>query len=135
VEFRLEAILKKSIVSALLLVSFLAILAVSGCGRYREPGPNIDANQYSAVLLDNNQVYFGKLDQAGSRYPVLTDVYYIQSQVNQDTKAVTNILVRRGNEWHGPDRMILNAHHILLIEPVGPKSKVAELIEADKNKK
>jgi len=120
-------------VSALLLVSLLAILA--GCGRHREPGPEINPNAYSAVLLDNNQVYFGKLDKADSRYPVLTDVYYIQSQVNQETKAVTNILVRRGNELHGPDRMFLNSRHILFIEPVGPNSKVAQLIETDKNKK
>ena len=126
--------MKKLIVSALLLASLLAILA--GCGGWRHrQGPEVDPNAYSAVLLDNNQVYFGKLDKAGSRFPVLTDVYYIQSQANQETKAVTNILVRRGSEWHGPDRMILNARHILLIEPVGPKSKVAQLIEEDKNKK
>ena len=127
--------MKKLIVSALLLVSLLAILAGCGGWRHRDAGPEINPNAYSAVLLDNNQVYFGKLEKAGSSFPVLTDVYYIQSQVNQETKAVTNILVRRGNEWHGPDRMILNSRHILLIEPVGPKSKVAELIEADKNKK
>jgi hypothetical protein len=61
-------------------------------------------------------------------------VYYIQSQVNPDTKAVSNTLVRRGNEWHGPDRMLLNERHVVLIEPVGTGSKVAQLIAADKNK-
>ena len=125
--------MKKAMVSAVLLASLLAIL--TGCGGWRQrEAPEINSNAYSAVLLDNNQVYFGKLDKAGSAYPVLTDVYYIQSQVNQETKAVTNIRVRRGNEWHGLDRMILNARHILLIEPVGPNSKVAQLIEADKKK-
>jgi hypothetical protein len=124
--------LNKSIVLFILLASLVTGLA--GCGAQREPGPQINPSAYSAVLLDNNQVYFGKLDKVDSAYPVLTDVYYIQSQVNQETKAVTNILVRRGNEWHGPDRMYLNAHHILLIEPVGANSKVSQLIEADKNK-
>jgi hypothetical protein len=126
--------LKKLIVSTLLLVSLTPILA--GCGNWghQEQGPEVNPKSYSAVLLDNNQVYFGKLDKASSAYPVLTDVYYIQSQVNQETKAVTNILVRRGNELHGPDRMFLNSRHILFIEPVGPNSKVAQLIEADKNK-
>ena len=42
--------------------------------------------------------------------------------------------MRRGNEFHGPDRMFLNEHHIVLIEPVGEKSDVAKLIEADKKK-
>lgn len=87
---------------------------------------------YQAVLLDNGSVYFGKLQGAGTQYPVLTDVYYVQSQVNQETKEVKNILIRRGNEWHAPDRMFLNARHIILIEPVGPNSKVAELIAQDK---
>src|SRR6516164_8871031 len=89
---------------------------------------------YQAVLLDNGSVYFGKLQGAGTQYPVLTDVYYVQSQVNQETKEVKNILIRRGNEWHAPDRMVLNARHIILIEPVGPNSKVAELIAQDMKK-
>ena len=126
--------MKKLVVSTLLLVSLMAVLA--GCGNWghQEQGPEVNSKLYSAVLLDNNQVYFGKLDKASSAYPILTDVYYIQSQVNQETKAVTNILVRRGNELHGPDRMFLNSRHIVFIEPVGPNSKVAQLIEADKNK-
>jgi hypothetical protein len=89
---------------------------------------------YQAVLLDNGSAYFGKLQGAGTDYPVLTDVYYVQSQVNQETKEVKNILVRRGNEWHSPDRMVLNARHIVFMEPVGPNSTVAKLITQDKGK-
>ena len=119
-----------------LIASFFALavlVATTGCEREREKGPEV-TTPYAAVLLDNNQVYFGKLADAGSSYPVLTDVYYIQSSVNQETKAMNSILIRRGNEVHGPDRMFLNAHHIILIEPVGANSKVAQLIAEDKNK-
>jgi hypothetical protein len=84
---------------------------------------------YQAVLLDNGQVYYGKLQDAESPYPVLTDVYYIQNKVDPQTKAVSNVLVRRGKEWHAPDRMVLNARHVILIEPVGPNSQVAKLIQ------
>jgi hypothetical protein len=124
--------LKKSIflMSALALLTVVAACDWSG---HRRRGPEINT-PYAAVLLDNNQVYYGKLTGAGSNYPMLTDIYYIQSQVNQETKAVSSILVRRGNEWHGPDRMFINQRHIILIEPVGTNSKVAQLIEADKNK-
>ena len=97
-------------------------------------GPEI-TTPYSAVLLDNGQLYYGKLVNSGANFPELTDVYYIQSQTNQETKAVTAVLVRRGNEWHGPDRMFLNERHVVLIEPVGTSSKVAQLIEADKQGK
>lgn len=114
-------------------VGLLAILTACGRGD-REKGPEI-STPYAAVLLDTGQLYYGKLVNTGSSFPELTDVYYIQSQVNQETKAVTSVLVRRGNEWHGPDRMFLNERHIVLIEPVGTNSKVAQLIEDDKRGK
>jgi hypothetical protein len=118
------------------IVWFVVLLAgLSACDRGgRQIGPEI-TTPYAAVLLDNGNIYYGKLVNAGSSFPELTDVYYIQSQVNQETKAVTSVLVRRGSEWHGPDRMFLNERHIVLIEPVGPSSKVAQLIEADKQSK
>jgi hypothetical protein len=53
---------------------------------------------YQAILLDNNQVYYGKVQGLGTPFPVLTDVYYVQQQVNQQTKDVKNILIRRGTE-------------------------------------
>jgi hypothetical protein len=84
---------------------------------------------YQAVLLDNNQVYYGKLTGLGSDYPVLTDVFYIQTAVNQETKQASNVLLKRGKEWHGPDRMLLSARHIIMIEPVNPGSTVANLID------
>lgn len=112
---------------------FTALITATACEHSRPKGPEI-TTPYAAVLLDNNQVYYGKLANAGSPFPELTDVYYTLSSMNQETKAVTNVLVRRGNEFHGPDKMYLNARHIIMIEPVGPSSKVAQLIAEDKAK-
>jgi len=89
---------------------------------------------YQAVVLNNGQVYFGKLDKLGRPYPILTDVYYVQSQVNQDTKQVTNTLVKRGKELHGPEIMVLNASQILFIESVSTDSPRGELIDEAKKK-
>jgi hypothetical protein len=83
---------------------------------------------YQAVLLSNGSVYFGHLSGYGGHSPVLTSVYYVVSQTNPDTKQVNNVLVRRGKELHEPDRMYLNPQSIVFIEPVGPGSKVAQLI-------
>jgi len=88
--------------------------------------------QYQAVLLNTGAIYFGKLSRTWSAYPVLTDVYYLQSVTNKDTNQTSNVLVKRGKEWHGPDHMVLNAHNIVLIEPVGENSKVAQLIAESK---
>jgi hypothetical protein len=92
-------------------------------------------NTYHAVFLDSGQAYFGKLESLGtpwSPYVVLTDVYYVQSVTNPETKQTNNILVKRGKEWHGPDRMIINNRHLVLIEPVAESSKVAQLIAESK---
>jgi hypothetical protein len=74
----------------------------------------------------------GQVEGLGTPYPVLKDVYYIQSNVNQATKAVANALVKRGTEPHQPDRMIINEKAIIFVEPVGPDSRVAQLIKESK---
>src|SRR5277367_42018 len=112
----------------------LLLAVLTACEHGKGKGPEV-STEYSAVLLDTGQLYYGKLEKAGTRFPELTDVYYIQSSVNQETKAVSSVLVRRGNEWHGPDRMFLNERHIVLVEPVGANSKVSQLIEDDKKSK
>ena len=108
------------------LFSALALSALS-CQRKAEEAPQFQT-PYQAVLLDNGLVYYGKLQGAGTQFPVLTDVFYIQSQQDAQTKAVKNVLIRRGNELHQPDRMYVNSRHIVFIEPVGPNSQVAQLI-------
>ena len=84
---------------------------------------------YQAVLLTNGSVYFGKLQGYGGPTPELTQVYYVVSQSNPETKQVTNSLIRRGQELHKPDRMYINPRQILFVEPVGTDSRVAQLIK------
>ena len=109
----------------------LTILSVTltGCGDVGK-GQKLDLKtSYQAVLLDNGQAYFGKVEQ-GSDYLTLKDVYYIQSKVDESTKAVSSVLIKRGvQEWHAPDAMYINKEHVVIIEPVAESSKVAELIK------
>jgi len=88
---------------------------------------------YQAVLLANGSVYFGHLSGYGGHSPVLTDVFYIVSQTDPNTKAVNNVLVKRGKELHEPDRMYLSPNQIIFVEPVGKDSKVAQLIAQEKH--
>jgi len=116
---------------ALSLLAFGTIILLAGCA----PKPTAVAftTPYQAVLLSNNSVYFGKLAGFGTPNPMLTDVFYIVSQTDPTTKQTKNMLVKRGKELHGPDRMYLNASSIVFVEPVGTDSKVAQLIsEASK---
>ena len=104
-----------------------AMCLFSGCG-----GSDLNfPTEYQAVFLDNGQVFFGKLADPGSPYLTLREVYYVQSLVDQDKKS-TNILVKRGSEWHNPEFMRINPRHVVVIEPVGPDSRVAQLIKEAK---
>lgn len=116
-----------SVVLGVAVVGLLALIAWQGAPR-KDAGPAL-TTPYHAVLLANGSVFFGKLESAGTPFPVLRDVYYIRSQVNPETKQVANTLIKRGQEWHQPDAMILNAQHVVVIEPVSPQSQVAKLIE------
>ena len=94
---------------------------------------------YQAVFLNNNQVYFGKLANENSQFPVLTDIYYLQVnqaiQPAQTVKGVTPAanpeinLVKLGGELHGPtDMMSINRDQILLIEDLRTDSNVVKAI-------
>ena len=116
---------------AMLLV--LCALVWNGCSqKFNDPSAAATGSGYSAVLLANGSVYFGKLEGLGSPYPVLHDVYYVQTVTDPETKKVTSILVKRGKEWHAPDRMTINDKSIVFVEPVGAGSKVAQLIAESK---
>ena len=112
----------------------MILLLSAGCAAPKmEPTAVTFSTPYQAVVLINNSVYYGKLAGYGTSNPVLTDVYYILSKTDPDTKKVSNVLIKRGKELHGPDRMYLNPSQIILVEPVGTDSKVAQLInEANK---
>lgn len=84
--------------------------------------------EYRAVLMSSGMVLFGKLHGLGTPLPVLTDVYYVQTVQDPKTNKPTTVLIKRGKEWHAPDRTVLNASQIILIEPVTEGSKVMSLI-------
>jgi hypothetical protein len=105
-----------------------AMAALVGCAaNTSSPAPKFDT-EYQAVLLDTGLVYYGKISGLDTTYPLLKDVYYIQQTTDPQTKQTSSVLIRRGNEFHGPDETVINASHIVLIEPVGANSKVAQLI-------
>ena len=110
------------------LAALAALCLFSGCGGSELNFPT----EYQAVFLDNGQVFFGKVSDPGAQYLTLRDVYYVQTLVEQDKKKSANVLVKRGNEWHNPDFMRINTKHVVVIEPVGPNSRVAQLIREAK---
>ncbi len=116
--------------AALVAAAALCVIAYQGTHGRSVP---VLSTPYHAVALMNGQVFFGRIDRLDADYLVLRDVFYIQSRENPQTKQVANVLVKRGGEWHAPDRMILNRQQVQFIEPVKEDSQVAKLI-AEQNK-
>jgi hypothetical protein len=108
-------------------LAIVSVFALAGC-----TGKPTFSTPYQVVLLDNGQAYFGKIENISHSYVLLTDVFYIQTQATPDGKVAGNVLVKRGQEWHSPDRMWVNVRHVIMIEPVAPESKVAQLIKEAK---
>ncbi|MBP9718030.1 hypothetical protein KBD59_01915 [Candidatus Gracilibacteria bacterium] len=113
-------------------------LVLAGCNR-DEIKP--DTNLYQVVLLNNDQVFFGKLHNADDRNPYLTDVYYLkqeEAKTDQKGKLVQPAqpsfrVIKRGfEELHSPtDQMHLNSDSIVYWENVGAESLMAKGIAAD----
>lgn len=112
------------LIGILILVAALGVLVDWQSRHPAVPFPTT----YQAVLLSNGAVYYGELQGYGTSNPILTHVFYIVSHADPNSKAVSNILVKRGKELHAPDRMYLNPASIVFVETVGKNSKVAQLI-------
>jgi len=115
-------------VALLVIAAALCVLAWRDSRRDALPDSGTD---YQAVALVNGQVFFGQLERDGD-YVVLRKVFYVQTRQNPETRAVANVLVRRGGEAHQPDRMIINRRQVLLVEPVKADSQIARLIAEQK---
>lgn len=118
---KFRSVIRFKVALAVMVFAFVMV-SLQGCSKF------VFGTEYQAVFLDNGQIFFGKLSETNKKFLLLTDVFYVQSQVNQETKQVSSILIKRGKEWHEPSFMRINTEHVVIIEPVAPGSKVQQLI-------
>lgn len=102
---------------------------------------------YQAVFLNNNQVYFGKLEEVNRDWVKLSDVYYLQvtgglqqaagsdNTKPEEDKQQEMKLVKLGSELHGPqDVMFIGRDKVMFWENMKDDSKVMEAINKYKAK-
>jgi len=89
----------------------------------------IDRNLYQAVFLTNGSTYFGKLQQQGDAWFVLTDVFYLSA-----TEGSAPQLIKRGSEPQGPrEPMIIPQAQVLFIENLRDDSEIVSAIRRFKS--
>lgn len=115
------------IVVCAIVVIAIALTILTWQSLHRQHVPDTGTSWQSVTLI-NGQLFFGRLEPAAGDFLALRNVFYVQTRQNPDTKAVANILVKRGAEPHQPDRMLINRGQVLTIEPVKTDSQIAKLI-------
>ncbi len=91
-----------------------------------------------SVFLAGNQVFIGTLESVDHGSVILSDVFYLQSQISQAASPLSSAqntpprgaqLVRRAdNDWHQPTRMAIPIERIVMMENVGRDSIVGRLV-------
>jgi hypothetical protein len=92
------------------------------------------SSDYVAVYMENNKVYFGKMEAADSDEPKLTDVFTLNVSTSQaegsDAPQTDFELVKMTNQFQAPtDLLILSRNKILYWEPLKDDSRVVEAIK------
>ena len=109
------------IVGSALLLSALSLWLATGNYKSAE-SKQVNAKEYQAVFLANNQVYFGKVTDINSKFVVLKDVFYIENQNQTSSNASSsnnNYTLRKlgVTELHAPeDKMVVNRDQITFWE-------------------
>ncbi len=96
----------------------LGSLVVVGGYNWSKQETYYNSYSYTAVFLDNDQVYFGRVELESDLRLILTDVYYLKaSAIANASDSAQLSLIKLGEELHGPkDRMVINREHVLFYE-------------------
>ncbi len=89
--------------------------------------PEVPADKWQAVFLENGQVYFGRMHDTGGDYVSLSNVYYLKEA--SDLSQSNLNLVKLGGELHGPEDTInIRKESIAFWENMKDTSRVVQSI-------
>ena len=126
--------IRRIFVMLLVLIALVLVLLVvrtqlfrAGISTLFAPGATeiIDRSTYQAVFLTNGSTYFGKLQEQGDQWFVLSDVFYLS--VSEETGPQ---LIKRGSEPQGPrEPMLIPKSQVLFIENLREDSEIVSAIK------
>lgn len=117
-------------VVAAAVVAVLAALSLFLLSDEDDPfGGEVAADEYQAVVLTNDRVYFGRLQGRRGEFFLLTDVYFLRDAAAEGAGDPVRQVVPLTAELHGPeDRMLIHESQLVLVENLAPGSAVLETI-------
>lgn len=124
-------------VIVILLIGVILVISSSSNSTDNE-ARYVDTNKLQAVFLNTGQVYFGNIKALNSKYFVLTNIYYLQTNSSGSTAAsssststsASNVsLVKLGCELHQPyDQMVINSTEVTFWENLQSSGQVAKAV-------
>ncbi len=144
---------KKKVIIPILVTAIVSLIIIAGLIIFltkNNTAENLLSNSYYAVYLNNEKVYFGKIDEQQKDFLRLSDIYYIELEDNQPSnadqanEAKNNDdntskepelkLIKRGNEIHQPkDEMLIPQSSVTFIEEIRSDSRVLAAIKNHKS--
>ncbi|HSW85309.1 MAG TPA: hypothetical protein VLF79_01680 [Candidatus Saccharimonadales bacterium] len=115
----------------------VGVAVISATGGAKAEASYVDTSKLQAVFLNTGQVYFGNVKTLNSRYFVLTNIYYLQtnnangSSSSSTASANTNVtLVKLGCELHEPyDKMVINSDQVTFWENLQDNGQVSKAVK------
>lgn len=130
--------LRRIFVSLLILIALIVLVLIVRTQLFRagismlfapSAADVIDRSAYQAVFLANGATYFGKLQEQGDSWLLLSDVFYLSASDQSGTQ-----LIKRGSEPQGPrEPMIIPKQQVLFIENLRDDSDIVTLIKRFKS--
>ena len=118
-----------ALVLGLLLGGFAMSLLGNDDGGDRFGGV-IDTSRYQAVILSNDKVYFGQIEQASDDFYRLDNAFFLRETRPSDEAEPERSLLPINREIHAPDNtMLIRAEEIVLVENLAEDSPILSEIE------
>jgi hypothetical protein len=121
------------LMAIVILIVALIVLTASGT---KPEGKYVDSTKLQAVFLNTGQVYFGNIKTLNTKYFVVTNIYYLQtnnasgSSTTSSTSNTNVTLVKLGCELHEPyDQMVINSDQVTFWENLQDNGQVAKAVK------
>lgn len=93
-------------------------------------GGVIDADRYQAVILSNDKVYFGQIDDVSDDFYRLDNAFFLREQRESAEAEPQRALLPVNREIHAPDNtMLIRKDEVVLVENLAEDSPILTEIE------
>lgn len=113
-----------------LVLGGFAMTVLGEAGGGDEFGGVIDADRYQAVILSNDKVYFGRIEDVSDEFYRLDDAFFLREQRESAEAEPQRALLPVNREIHAPDNtMLIRKDEVVLVENLAADSPILTEIE------